>query len=184
MRNWVAFDRPVPLSTNYSTVLAGANCPLTYEGRDIGLWRALCAGPPRPDDNEAEYAADLRYQGYSYAREHAGRLVVVVPVRVLRTWDLYQPFRQTRFSEGRNEGVQRAGLFAYWLLLAPLAVYGALQRRPRRDRLLVLLAPVALVTITSVLGFGAPRFRHAAEISLVVLAALAVVALEARLRRT
>jgi 4-amino-4-deoxy-L-arabinose transferase-like glycosyltransferase len=184
VRNWIAFDRPVPLSTNYSTVLAGANCPLTYEGRDLGSWRARCAGPPQPEDNEAEYAADLRHQGYSYAREHMGRLIaVVMPVRLLRTWDLYQPFRQTRFSEGRDEGVQRAGLFAYWLLLLPLAVYGAIRLRPEPDRLLVILVPVVLVTITSVLGFGAPRFRHAAEISLVVLAGVAATAIGTRLRR-
>jgi hypothetical protein len=41
----------------------------------------------------------------------------------------------------------------------------------------VLLAPVLLVTIVSALGWGITRFRHAAEVSIVILAASALSAL-------
>ena len=54
--------------------------------------------------------------------------------------------------------------------------------RRRRETLLVLLAPAAMVTIMSFLGYGITRFRMAAEISIVVLAAVALVALVERAR--
>ena len=38
----------------------------------------------------------------------------------------------------------------------------------------ILLAPVVVVTITSALGFGLPRFRHAGELAVLVLAAVAL----------
>jgi hypothetical protein len=38
----------------------------------------------------------------------------------------------------------------------------------------VLLAPVALVVVLSLIGYGIPRFRAPAEITIVVLAALAI----------
>jgi 4-amino-4-deoxy-L-arabinose transferase-like glycosyltransferase len=177
-RNWVVFDRPVLLSNNDGTVLAGANCAKAYSGREIGLWLQECVAPARTD-NEAEYSAALRRDGLGYARDHASRLPVVVGVRVLRTWDLYQPWRVAALHEGRHAGVQRAGRVVFYLLV-PLAVYGALLLRRRGVPRYVLLAPLLLVTITSVLGFGTARFRHAAEIPIVTLAAVAVTAGRAR----
>src|SRR4051812_17436692 len=94
-------------------------------------------------------------------------------VRVLRTWDLYQPWRGAGYSEGREVTVSRIGLVLYWLLL-PLAVAGAVAFRARRAPLRVLLAPVLFVTFISALGWGITRFRHAAEISIVILAAVGV----------
>jgi hypothetical protein len=58
--------------------------------------------------------------------------------------------------------------------LAPLAVAGALILRRRGELLGFLLAPLALVVVVSVLGYGTPRFRVPLEIPLVVLAAVAV----------
>src|SRR4051794_29520618 len=42
IRNAVQFDAFVPISTNDATVLAGANCPLTYHGVDLGGWNIKC----------------------------------------------------------------------------------------------------------------------------------------------
>jgi hypothetical protein len=109
---------------------------------------------------------------------------VVVPVRVLRTWDLYQPRRQVEFAESRAAWAERAGIVAYFLLLPP-AIVGALRLwRRSRHALLVLVSPAVLVTISSAIGYGVPRFRHAFEPSLVVLAALGLVALAERRRGT
>ena len=46
--------------------------------------------------------------------------------------------------------------------------------RRRRLTLAILLAPVVVVTVTSAIGFGMPRFRHAGELAVIVLAAVAV----------
>jgi 4-amino-4-deoxy-L-arabinose transferase-like glycosyltransferase len=180
-RNWITFDRPVLISTNDSTVVAGANCASVYAGRDIGFWHLNCVSRRRPGLNEAEQAAIWRREGRRYAREHAGRLLaVVMPVRVLRTWDLYQPRRQVTFAEGRSVRVTQAGTGVYYVLLV-LAVLGAVTLRHRRATLLVLLSLAVLVTLSSAASFGLPRFRQAAEISLVVLAAVAIDRLLCRL---
>ena len=63
---------------------------------------------------------------------------------------------------------------ASFALVFLLAVAGAAALREQRRRLLVLLAPVLLVTLVSAAGFGTPRFRQAAEVVLVLLAAVAL----------
>jgi hypothetical protein len=50
-------------------------------------------------------------------------------------------------------------------------------QRHRREPLEILLAPVVITAVVSVLGYGTPRFRVPAEITLVVLAAVAVAAI-------
>jgi 4-amino-4-deoxy-L-arabinose transferase-like glycosyltransferase len=182
VRNWSEFGRPVLVSTNDGTLLAGANCDLTYRGKNIGFWDIACISK-RSIDNEAEQAATWRKEGLDYIADHAARLPVVIAVRVLRTWDLYQPRRMVLFAEGRWIRADQAGVIAYFLLL-PFAFAGGwlLRRRRRRAELLILLAPVAMVFVQSVIGYGIPRFRHAAEIVIVVLAAVALTRLLERRR--
>jgi len=176
IRNLEAFDRLVLVSTNDGTVLAGANCPATFAGPDIGNWRLDCISSER-ERNEAAQSERWRREGIDYARDHAGRLALVVGVRVLRSFDLYQPRRQVGYAEGRHRRTQQAGIAVYFLLLLP-AIYGAIVlRRRSRGVLLVLLSPFVLVIVTSAVGYGISRFRHAAEIPLVVLAALGLEAI-------
>jgi 4-amino-4-deoxy-L-arabinose transferase-like glycosyltransferase len=180
VRNWSVFDRPLLVSSNGGTVLAGANCAQTYAGRDLGGWRFDCVSQ-RTSRNEAVQAGRWQREGVDYARHHSGRLPVVGAVRILRTWDLYQPRAQLAAAEGRNHRVQELGTIAYFPL-AVLALYGVLVlRRAGRD-IAFLLTPALAATLASVLGYGIPRFRHAAEIPLVILAAAALASL-ARSRR-
>ncbi|HEX8649116.1 MAG TPA: glycosyltransferase family 39 protein [Thermoleophilaceae bacterium] len=180
IRNWTTFDRPVLISTNDSTVLTGANCDATYRGRDLGWWRVDCRSPIR-ERNEAEQAAIWRKEGLEYAREHAGRLPVVIPARVLRTWGVYQPRRMIREAEGRDRTMEMLGTIVYFLLLVP-AVYGAILLRRRRAPLWVLMVPPVTVTVVTVLGYGYTRFRHSADLVIVVLAGLALAHLMERRR--
>src|SRR3954453_4084838 len=182
VRNWIAFDRPVLISNNSGSLLSGANCDATYHGRFIGLWRLDCI-PPGVTGNEAEQAATFRTHGGDYARDHASRLAAGAAVRVLRTWDFYRPVDQARYEtfESRNRYVEGAGVAIYYVLLA-LAIAGAVLLRRRRQPLWVLLAPAVLVTVASVVGYGLTRFRLAAEIPIVVLAALTLVELWRRAR--
>jgi 4-amino-4-deoxy-L-arabinose transferase-like glycosyltransferase len=184
IRNWNAFDRFTLISHNDSTVLAGANCDRTYRGSDLGGWRFECISE-RHTFREGAQAARWRQEGIDYATDHASRWPLVVPVRVLRTWDLWQPNRQIESAEGRARWAEKAGVAAYFLLL-PFTIAGfvLLRRRDRGDRgaFWILLAPAVLVTASSAIGYGVPRFRHAFEISLVVTAAIALVAVADRLR--
>src|SRR3954462_3650951 len=174
IRSTIALDHLVPISTNDSTVISGANCPKAYSGPDIGFWRFDCLQPRRAD-NEAEQSDIWRSNGLRYAREHASRLLVVVPIRVLRTFSLYQPRRQVLFAEGRwIHGEQMA--VAAFFLLALLAVLGA---RALRSSLFVLLAPLVVVLITVVIGYGHPRLRHVFEPSLMLMGAAGILQLTA-----
>jgi len=172
VRNWIQFDRPVLVSTNDATVVAGANCRLVYRGPAIGLWDIDCISKVDRALDEAEQTARWRREGVRYARENAGRLVAVVPARVLRTWGLYQPAKGAEQSEGGARWMKRAATASYYLVAAA-ALAGAWVLRRRGATLLVLLTPVLVVTLSSAASFGLPRFREAAEIALVVLAAAA-----------
>jgi 4-amino-4-deoxy-L-arabinose transferase-like glycosyltransferase len=178
IRNATTFDRFVPISTNDATVAAGANCGLTYHGIDLGGWTIACISD-RSEHDESVQAAKWRSEGVNYAKEHLGRLPVVAAVRFLRVWDLWQPRRQVQFAEGRQRRVEQAGVAMYFLLL-PLAAYGFLALRDRWTRW-ILACPFVVVSLTAITGYGVPRLRHAAEISLVVLAGVAIPKLRARL---
>jgi 4-amino-4-deoxy-L-arabinose transferase-like glycosyltransferase len=180
IRNWAEFERPVLISTNDGTLLAGANCERTYHGRDVGFWNIECISE-RSIANEAKQEARWRSEGLTYAEDHASRLPAVLAVRLLRTWDLYQPRRMVRFAEGRWVRADQAGVIAYFVLL-PVALAGGWLVRTRRGDLLTLLAPVALVLLLSLIGYGIPRFRVPAEITTVVLAAVTVTHLLERRR--
>jgi 4-amino-4-deoxy-L-arabinose transferase-like glycosyltransferase len=182
IRNWVTFDRPV-MSNNLGGLVAGANCHDTYYGTYTGIWTILCFGKVRPGD-EAYEADQYRDRGLRYAREHAGRLLVVVPIRILRTWDLYGPRQAAAyetFVEGRDRDWERVGTAFYLLLLGPLALAGAFVLRRRGEQLRILLAPALLVTISSATSYGITRFRAAADVVLVVSAGVALAAAVQRL---
>lgn len=173
VRNSLELDHPMLVSSEDGSVLAGANCARTYHGYDTGYWLATCL-PRAHDRNAATASVRLRGIGLRYARDHAGRLPAVEGVRLLRTFGLWQPERHVYFAEGRYLPGRRAAVVAVWALLA-LAVAGVLLlRRAGSGRLWLLLAPVSLGALTSLLAFGYPRFRYAADVVLIVLAAVAV----------
>jgi hypothetical protein len=65
------------------------------------------------------------------------------------------------------------GLFTYWLLLVP-AVAGIVALRRRRRAVYPLLAFVATVVVTVAVVYGETRYRAAAEVPLVLLAAVGI----------
>lgn len=179
IRNWDAFGRPVPVSTQDGALIAGANCPDTYYGIDTGGWSFGCLSE-RVNLNEAEQSDIWRTEGIDYALDNAGRIPAVVGVRVLKLLDFYDPAYQLQFAEGRDLEVQKLGIGVYYLLL-PLAVAGGVLLRRRGEPLRVLAAPVAMVLFSAVVFYGVTRLRHAADIVIVVLAAVALAELGERL---
>jgi hypothetical protein len=180
IRNWSVFDRPVLITTSFGSVVAGANCPATYSfGRDLASWRRDCVSRPRYR-NEAVQSARWRREGLDYAREHPGRLPLVLPLRLVRTWN-FSPRQVTERSDGAVRALQ-LGLAAYYPLLA-LACYGLILLRRSGRRLFVMVGPALVVTIATLVGYGYMRFRHAAEPSIVIGAAVAIIHLyDARIR--
>ena len=187
IRNSVEFDRPVTIATGDGSVLAGANTHATYYGNLIGGWDVGgLAGPASAEAriNEAVGSDAGRTRALDYAGDHAGRLPVVVGARVLRTWNLYPFSPAAQVSEhslfaGSTRWAQWLSLGASWLAFA-LAVVGVVVLRRRGHALAPLVSLVALVTVVSALFNGDPRYRDAADISLVLLATVGVASLIGR----
>ncbi len=176
VRNVVVFHR-VMLAADANTLIAGANCRDTYYGHDIGWWSLGCLERARTPAQLHSGDASTN-AAFTYAGDHLSRLPLVAVVRVARSFDLYQPMRQGNL-EPRRQWVDIAGLVFYFPLLV-LAVAGLIRLRHWRW---LLLAPVTMVVIVSLLGWGIGRFRVAADISILVLAA-SVLAGGADLRRS
>jgi 4-amino-4-deoxy-L-arabinose transferase-like glycosyltransferase len=178
LRNWREFDQPI-FTTNEGTTIAGANCEPTYFGAAIGGFVTSCLDEVETGENEAETSNLRRAHGLRFVRDHPRRAVVVAAVRVLRIWGAYDPLDQTNL-DGRQRDVQAVGLYAFWPLVAGgVAGAVALWRRRERLALTVLLAPPVVATLTAIATYGLVRLRHIAEVSLLVLAGLAL----SRLRR-
>jgi 4-amino-4-deoxy-L-arabinose transferase-like glycosyltransferase len=180
VRNWVVLEQPT-LSTNSGSLLAGANCPDAYYGPQMGSWPCFPAVPRAWGTEEVEISSRLRDRGLEYAAENAERLPAVVAARVMRSFDIWDPVQASRLEAGigdRALGMQRAGMLVFYVLAA-LGVWGALVLRRVGRPLALLLAPLVLVLMISVTGYGTTRFRAGADVALCVLAAVPV----ARLRR-
>ncbi|HEU4975926.1 MAG TPA: glycosyltransferase family 39 protein [Baekduia sp.] len=181
IRNLATFERPVLISTNSDTAIAGANCPGTYYGELLGSWDYNCLRN-RPPGDESEFSAAYRDRGVRYIKAHLDRVPVVVGVRLLRQLDLYRPTQSAllQASEGRRFKVALWGIRWYWGMLA-LAIAGAVLLRRRRAPMQILAAPVALAFLVAVFVYGSTRLRVVMEPVIVVCAAVAVEAAWRRL---
>jgi hypothetical protein len=175
--NLVRFEEPVVLSTNEGTTLRGANCDETYAGPALGSWSIECIAQPEIVALEPSRRSD-RWQadGLRYAREHAGRLPVVVTARVGRALDLYGLDYQVDedVRDGRPRSGSWAGIASFWVL-APLAAVGVARARGLARWLL--LAPVVTVAVSTVAFYGGHRIRSPVEPVVVLAAGLAAVGL-------
>jgi 4-amino-4-deoxy-L-arabinose transferase-like glycosyltransferase len=172
--NLTRFDEPVLFSTNDGLTICGANLHRTYYGEGTGLWALDCAGLPVPKGDRSVVSNALRRDGLHFIREHLGRVPAVVAVRIARVWSLYAPGLMANYNvnEGRDVEVSWAGFFAFWLLV-PCAVVGGIRLRRRQVPITPLVAQFVIVTVTAAAIYGITRFRAPAEVSLVVLAAVA-----------
>ncbi len=168
-RNWSVFDRPVLVATEGGQTIAGANCEATYNGHLMGSWQVSCVRLSG-HENEAVDNNEAGREGIEYALDHAERVPLVLAARVARTWGFFWP---GQVPEGRADWVVYLGVVMYVVLL-PLAAYGLLTLRRRGVPVAVVATPLVVVTLASLLSYGSVRFRHTAELSLVVLAAVAI----------
>jgi 4-amino-4-deoxy-L-arabinose transferase-like glycosyltransferase len=172
--NTIRFGTPVLVSVNSSEVIALANCPPTYYGLQLGYWTPECYYG-HPTGNEAERGTYWRELGLRYASHHRGRLPVVIGARIGGSFGVFRPMLHVRFggNEGRDWHWGRLGMFAYDAMV-PLALIGLWALRRRGKPLWPMLAPWFVVLGTSILIYGAIRFRVAAEVPLVVLAGVTI----------
>src|SRR3954454_19072399 len=173
--NLTRFDEPVLFSTNDGLTLCGANLHRTWYGDGTGVWALDCADFPVPKGDRSVVSNALRHDGVQFIQDHLSRLPVVVAVREARVWSLYAPgfMADYNVNEGRDVEASWAGFFAFWALV-PCAVIGAVMLRRRRVPITPLVSQFVVVAVTAAAIYGLVRFRVPAEVSLAVLAAVAV----------
>lgn len=175
--NLVRFERPVLLTTNDGTTLLGAYCVETFDGPFTAGWYVGCVVNHLsydPAEEPSVRSARQREAALEFMRERAGDLPEMAVRRVARTFDLtaVDQLIAQDVGEEREEWAVRAGIVSF-VLLAPLAVVGAM--RVRRRDLRVLALPVVTTVLVSTLFYGAHRFRTPMEPVVLVLAAVTVV---------
>jgi hypothetical protein len=124
------------------------------------------------------------HNGVKYAEGHLNRLPLVVFAREGRTFGFWNPFQQTTIDAQWMSswvGVTRLAMISYWLLLAP-ALVGLVTLRRRAIPLYPLLAFVVTTVVAVAPSIGDPRYRAAAEVPLVLLAATGIDGLISRNR--
>jgi hypothetical protein len=194
LRNQRELDT-LTMSTNSGKTLMGANCVDTFSGPKLGGFSYDCqfgaaalvvqAGLPPGEPDAVAVDRVLGDLARQFIDDHRRQLPKVMAARGLRLWGLAFVEDQRRFDvgESRDPALQRAGQWVH-LALLPLAAAGAVGLARRRDRrLVVLLGPLVLVTVTAVLVYGGTRLRAGAEPSLAVLAGVGAAALAARMSR-
>ncbi len=191
VRNLLVFEESVFLSNGAGTVLVQANCDPTYHGDFLGYWRIECGhpapfGPIGEHLDESERDAVVLDRAMDYIDDHRSRLLtVVVPARIGRMWGAYDTVDQLRLDalvDRRPLAVSTLGFLQYVALL-PLATAGAVLLWRRRESLLAVAAWIPIATLTAAISFGNTRYRTAAEVSIVVLAAVALDVLAERRRQ-
>lgn len=179
-RNLVVQDRFPLLSTNGSLTAASVYCDEAFYGADTGFVAHQCAlrSACLRIRDEVPQSECFSREARAYLRHHLGRLPVVVAARVARAWQLFRVEKDLDYQGvwGRQRDLATAGLVVYGALLA-LAAGGLLLLRRRRVPVLPLVAPLLLVVVAAALTFGFSRYRLAAEVPLVVLAAVPLSAL-------
>jgi 4-amino-4-deoxy-L-arabinose transferase-like glycosyltransferase len=182
IRNTVEFDQPVLLTTGEGSVIGCANGHESYYGHIVGG----CDHDPRSTRagrsgilNEADKSDVWRRDGLRYAADHVTRVPLVMAARIGRTWALYPLSPRAKANFGAYlfrhiYALEYVALASYAVVLGLAATALPLLRRRSGFPLWLLVAPIVLVTLVSAFGYGDSRFRQAAEVPLVLLAAVAV----------
>jgi len=179
--NLSRFHEPELLSTQFGLTLSSANCDLVWHGYhksyfDIRCSKAIEPTLPKGLD-ESQQDARHRRVAIRYVRDHSGDIPKVVLARVGAILGLYHPDYQITLDgsfEGRGMAQARAGAYAFWSLAVASIVGGVVLRRRRTVPVFPLLVPPVMVLITAVTVYASTRFRASAEVSLCLLAAVAV----------
>jgi len=178
IRNYRSLGTFVPLTTASGDLLLGANNQATYSpGPFYGYWAygALTTGEAAAYGFAGEVRADRerRRLAFEYAYHHPLEAAAVVPIRILRGWDLFDPIGNARFGEawGRPKALSLVALALYYPGLALAAVGGIAYRRMWKRMAILYLLPT-YVTLLFAVATGEPRYRAGAQLAIWVLAGM------------
>ena len=200
MAPWVIFnlnrfEKPVYISTGFGGTLAAGNCDASYHGSGIGSKNYVCgraafakverqAAARHVTLDSSELDSAVRADTMKYVRAHGSRVPLVIAARWGRVTGLFKPRREMWLDAlfyRKERGVIEAGFYSYYVVAA-LAVFGGVTLRRRGVPLFPILAIPAIVLISVAITFAQIRYRAPAEVSLVLLAAVALDELARRRR--
>jgi 4-amino-4-deoxy-L-arabinose transferase-like glycosyltransferase len=191
--NLTRFEEPELLSTQFGLTLSSANCDQVWNGKFVSYFDIRCSQriePTLPKGlDESQQDARHRRIAIRYVEDHLGDAPRIALARVGAILGLYQPDYQITLDgvfEGRGPRWARLGMYSFYAL-ALLSIAGALALRRRHTvPVFPLLVPPVMVLVTVVTIYASTRFRASAEVSLCLLAALAIdeVAVRVGRRRT
>ncbi len=185
IRNAVALDSFVPVSTQLGTALAGTyNDAARTDREHPASWRSLRRVPhyqylirrwhqiPEPVLDRKLRAAALRY-----ATDHPAYVAEVVFWNGVRMLDLAGTSwsRHTASTIGVGPRWADAGVIAFWSFAA-LAIAGALTSRGRQMPPYVGVVPALLFLSVAFFAFETPRYRTGIDPFIVMLASVALAA--------
>jgi hypothetical protein len=162
------------LSSNFGSVIVGANCGPTYSGALLGAWDANCATSLHPPPGDASTVdAYYRSAGVHYAREHKGRVPAVVVARLGRAFGVWPAPDASVTWNATAAGVwPRWSSWIYlvtWWISIPFVVTGAVLLRRRRVIAWPLVSLIALYLVVSAALYADPRFASSCQPALAVL---------------
>lgn len=179
--NLTRFEKPELLSTQFGLGLSSTDCNRVWNAPFKSYFDIRCSLrvektlPPGLDASEQD--ARHRAAGLKYIRSHLHRLPEVLVARVGAVLGLYHPSTQIGIDgrfENRGMAQARWGMYSFYAL-AVLSIVGAIVLRRRRIwPVFPLLVPPFVVLVTVVTLYASTRFRASAEVSLCLLAAIAL----------
>lgn len=161
----------VPIAIGSTTVIpVGARLTV---GARVSVWTREVAPP-----EESVASADDEKVAVAFIETHKLRAAEIAVLRVLRTWNLYDPVAQVQFDyqDARPHIVSYLGLIEFYPLMA-LAVIGVVDRRRRRLVILPLLGLLVTAVVAVATTFANGRYRVEADVAMVILAAAGIEAL-------
>jgi 4-amino-4-deoxy-L-arabinose transferase-like glycosyltransferase len=188
IRNYMAFHRFVPLTTEGGYALAGTYNAQTQNRPGFeAVWyppldqmHALFAAHPRI--SEAGASARLESEGLHYIEHHPTSVLTTAYLSARRLLNIEGPLLEEVFAYGEGYPLRLAeySVYAFWVVLA-LAAAGALTRAARKAPAAFWWCP-ALVLLSTVFFEGLTRYRAPADPFFLMLAALALIAGARRMR--
>jgi 4-amino-4-deoxy-L-arabinose transferase-like glycosyltransferase len=185
IRNQIRFEHPTFMSTQDGQTLLGANCGPSYGDDARGFWSYDCVVslPIPADADQSERSTIMRDTAIEYIGDHLDQVPSVLLARLGRGLSVWRFEEMSSFNtaEGRERWASTIGVVQFWFL-APLAAFGV-WRWPSRQPRWPALVCVAISLLTILAFYGIPRFRIAAEVVVVLGAAVGMVAVWSWLRR-
>jgi 4-amino-4-deoxy-L-arabinose transferase-like glycosyltransferase len=152
--------------------------PRLFGGRVAGAFcRSFRDDVQEALGDESDVDTLRRKESLDYVGDHADRLYAVLPARLGRTFEVFQPsdgIVYADFVENRGRVASRAAQGSFYALFG-LAIAGTVALRKRRVPLLPCLAMFATVVATTLLTYGNVRFRIALDVVLPLLAGYPIV---------